>query len=200
MNSMPGLSRKGFVLAGGLSTRMGPDKALLNLGGHSLLERALAVLQAVCPEVGVVGDPEKFSGYADAVVDVYPGCGPLGGIHAALRSSPADLNLMLAVDMPFVSEELLAFLLATAAGCDAVVTVPRTGRGFQPLCAVYRREFADAAEAALKAGKFKVDAVFASVTVRIVEEAELSAAGLSEESFTNLNTPEDLRWANAAFQ
>ena len=127
------------------------------------------------------------------MADIFPGCGPLAGIHAALVHSTAELNLMLAVDMPYVSRQLLAFLFATAEDEDnhAIVTVPRTSKGFQPLCAVYRRDFSTAAEQALRAGKYKIDAAFSSVSVRVIEEGELAAAGFSEQNFFNVNTPQD---------
>jgi molybdopterin-guanine dinucleotide biosynthesis protein A len=121
----------------------------------------------------------------------------LAGIHAALLQSSAELNLMLAVDMPFVSHDLLAFLFAYAASTDALVTVPRTGGGFQPLCAVYRTQFAAAAEHALRAGKNKIDAVFAGLPIRVLEENELQATGFSAQLFLNVNTPEDLRAAQS---
>jgi molybdopterin-guanine dinucleotide biosynthesis protein A len=202
-------SRMGFILAGGRSSRMGAgpgkdkDKAFLDFGGQTLLDRALSVMGTVCDGVAIVGDPAKFakygstkhgsSKYDSVVADIFPGCGPLAGIHAALLHSSADLNLMLAVDMPFVSRELLAFLFATATGeaKDAIVTVPRSGKGLQPLCAVYRRDFSIVAEQALRAGKFKIDAAFSSVSVRVIEEGELAAAGFSEQSFFNVNTPQD---------
>ncbi len=185
-------SRMGFVLAGGKSSRMGmnTDKAFLDFRGQTLIERALAVMGTVCGSVTIVGDPAKFAEYGSVVADVFPGCGPLAGIHAALVHSPAELNLMLAVDMPFVSRELLAFLFA-AAESDAIITVPRTSRGFQPLCAIYRRDFSTAAEQALRAGKYKVDAAFSGVSVQVIEENELAAAGFSEQSFFNVNTPQD---------
>src|ERR1700720_257799 len=159
-------SRMGFVLAGGKSSRMGAgsdrdkDKAFLEFRGQTLLDRALAVMGLVCDSTATVGDPAKFTKYESVVADTFPGCGPLAGIHAALLHSPAALNLMLAVDMPFVSRELLAFLFATATGeaKDAIVTVPRSVRGLQPLCAVYRRDFSRVAEQALRAGKYKIDA------------------------------------------
>jgi molybdopterin-guanine dinucleotide biosynthesis protein A len=191
-------SRMGFVLAGGKSSRMGPntDKAFLDFRGQSLIERALSVAGIVCDRVTIVGDPGRFatygsSKYVPVVADIFPGCGPLAGIHAALTHSTAELNLMLAVDMPFISRELLKFLLATAEASDPIITVPRTSRGFQPLCAVYRRDFATAAEQALRAGKYKVDAAFSGVSVRVIEENELAAAGFSEQSFFNVNTPQD---------
>jgi molybdenum cofactor guanylyltransferase len=195
------LSRMGFLLAGGRSSRMGAntDKAFLDFAGQTLLDRALGVMGAVCSRVMIVGDPAKFAKYGSVVADIFPGCGPLGGIHAALVHSSADLNLMLAVDMPFVSCELLAFLFDVAAAegenndkvSRAMVTVPRTSRGLQPLCAIYRRDFSAVAEQALRAGKYKIDAAFSSVPIRVIEERELVAAGFSEQSFFNVNTPQD---------
>ena len=98
-------SRMGFVLAGGKSSRMGTggDKAFLEFGGQTLLDRALTVMGEVCDRVAIVGDPARFTNYGSVVADIFQGCGPLGGIHAALVHPPAELNLMLAVDMPFVS-------------------------------------------------------------------------------------------------
>ncbi|MGD0823088.1 MAG: molybdenum cofactor guanylyltransferase [Terriglobales bacterium] len=191
------LSRMGFLLAGGKSSRMGPtvDKAFLDFRGQTLLDRALGVMGAACGRVAIVGDPAKFAKAGSVIADIFPGCGPLGGVHAALVHSLAELNLMLAVDMPFVSSELLAFLFDVAAAEDnaghAVVTIPRTSRGLQPLCAIYRREFSAVAEQALRAGKNKIDAAFSSVRVHVIGERELAAAGFSEQSFFNVNTPED---------
>jgi len=191
-------SRMGFLLAGGKSSRMGTnvDKALLDFRGQTLLDRALTVMGEICDCVAIVGDPAKFSKYGSSesrsvVADIFPGCGPLAGIHAALTHSAAELNLMLAVDMPFVSRELLVLLFSKAEESSAIITVPRTSKGFQPLCAVYRRDFSAAAEQALRAGKYKIDAVFSEVSTRVIEEAELAAAGFSEQSFFNVNTPED---------
>jgi molybdenum cofactor guanylyltransferase len=192
MNIPTEKSRMGFILAGGQSSRMGAEKAFLQFGGCTLLERAIAALRPVC-EVAIVGDPAKFSTYGTVIEDVYPGRGPLAGIHAALMHSSAELNLVLAVDMPLVSSDLLAFLFASAASTDALVTVPHSARGFQPLCAVYRRPFASVAEQALKAGKNKIDALFAAIPIRVIEGEELASAGFSDQVFVNLNTPEDLQ-------
>src|ERR1700687_1543760 len=207
--SATGPPRRGFVLAGGKSSRMGAgtDKALMDFRGQTLLDRALAVMGTVCDRVTIVGDPAKFAKYGSSkygsskyesskydsvVADIFPGCGPLAGIHAALLHSSAELNLMLAVDMPFVSRELLAFLFAAGKKSGpAVVTVPRSGKGLQPLCAVYRRDFSTVAEQALRAGKYKIDATFSSVSVRVIEEGELAAEGFSEQSFFNVNTPQE---------
>jgi molybdopterin-guanine dinucleotide biosynthesis protein A len=174
---------------------MGSDKAFLAFEGRSLLERALGVAGEACAQLAMVGDPAKFAAFGTVVPDVYPGCGPLAGIHAALLHSSAELNLMLAVDMPFISTKLLDFLFNAAGESQAIVTVPRAARGLQPLCAVYRRPFAATAEEALRAGKYKIDTLFSRVAVRVIDESELERAGFSEQSFFNVNTPEDLRTA-----
>ena len=101
---------------------------------------------AVAREVRIVGDAKKFAAFGRVVEDVFHERGPLGGIHAALSSTMTDLNLMLAVDLPFVGPKFLQYLLVRARESGATVTVPRAGSGLQPLCAAYRRGFAEVAE------------------------------------------------------
>ncbi|MBZ5680172.1 MAG: molybdenum cofactor guanylyltransferase [Acidobacteriia bacterium] len=186
-----------FVLAGGKSTRMGTDKAFVAFDGRSLLARALDLARSVTPDVYIVGDSAKFSAFAPVVEDLYRDCGPLAGIHAALRTSTKELNLILAVDVPFVSLALLHYLIRRAQDSSAAVTVPRAGGGWQPLCAVYRREFADAAQSALQRGDYKIDALFDTVKVQVIEEEELTGAGFSPRIFRNLNTKEELEAAKS---
>jgi molybdenum cofactor guanylyltransferase len=171
---------------------MGTDKAFVVFDGQTLLARALELGQQACSHVRIVGSAEKFQTFAPVVEDIFRGCGPLGGIHAALRATRAELNLMLAVDSPFVTSALLEFLLEQARGSRATVTVPQSGGRLQPLCAVYRRAFADVAEKALRAGSFKVDALFDARTTVVISENELEASGFSTAMFRNLNTPEEL--------
>lgn len=185
-----------FILAGGKSTRMGTDKAFVTLDGRTLLARALELARSVTLEVRIVGDAEKFAFFAPVVEDVFPGCGPLGGIHAGLRASQTALNLILAVDLPFVSPALLQFLIARAGNSMATVTVPRAWGGWQPLCAVYRREFADAAEKALREGRYKIDALFSVPHTQTIETEELESAGFSPRIFRNLNTPQEVAEAS----
>ncbi len=179
-----------FILAGGKSTRMGRDKAFLELGGRTLLARALEIGKAV-GEVKIVGDPVKFSASGPVIDDVYRERGPLGAIHAALAASRTEWNFMLAVDMPFVEGAFVLWLIAEAGKGAAVVTVPRAGGGLQPLCGVYQRSFAEIARRSLEAGKNKIDPLFAEVETRIIEEAELLEHGFSSAMFRNLNTPEE---------
>jgi len=187
-----------FILAGGKSTRMGADKAFVVLDGRTLLARALDLARSVTQDVRIVGEATKFAAFAPVVEDVFPGCGPLGGIHAALRTSHAELNLVLAVDLPFVPPALLPFLLTRARNSPAMVTVPRAGGGWQPLCGVYRREFADVAEKALQAGRYKIDALFDEARTQVIEEEQLESAGFSSRVFRNLNTKAELEAAGKA--
>lgn len=194
MDVKPGVSA--FILAGGKSTRMGSDKAFVLLDGRTLLARILGVARSLTSEVSIVGDPGKFAAFAPVVQDVFPGCGPLGGIHAALRTSQSELNVILAVDVPFVPLAFLDYLVSRAQGSEAVATVARAGGGYQPLCAVYRRGFADVAEESLRTGQYRIDRLFDEGGTQIISEQELEAIGFSPRIFRNLNTPEELAEAS----
>jgi molybdopterin-guanine dinucleotide biosynthesis protein A len=183
-----------FVLAGGKSSRMGTDKAFLKIGPNTLLEHALGLARSAAEEVRIVGKRETFDQYATAVEDIFADCGPLGGIHAGIKSSKTELNLVLSVDTPFISREFLSYLISQVT-TDAVVTVPRVDGRWQPLCAVYRRSFADIAERALRSGRYKIDALFGQVAVRALDETEWQRLGFSPLMFWNLNTPEEYKAA-----
>ncbi len=187
------------MLAGGKSSRMGVDKAFVELKGRTLLDRALEKAKTVVPGVCLVGPAEKLARFGAVVEDVFPNRGPLGAIHAALCHSTFTLNLVLAVDLPWVEAEFLKYLVGQAVAGGAVVTVPRAGGGFQPLCAVYHRRFRDLAQEALERGQNKIDALFAAAETRIIEEGELGRFALGAAMFENLNTPQDLERAERWF-
>ncbi len=183
-----------FILAGGKSTRMGTDKAFVEFEGQPLLARALDLARSVSSDLWIVGTKERFAGFAPVLEDIFRDCGPLGGIHAALLGSTTELNLMLAVDMPFVSRAFLQYLVAEAQTApDAAVIVPRSDGRRQPLCAIYRREFAVVAERALRARQNRIDRLFDEVHTRLIEEEELEGGGFSTAIFRNMNTPEELQ-------
>lgn len=180
---------------------MGPnqDKALFKISGRTLLQHALELAKASVGNAPgntwIVGSPEKFAGFGPIVEDVYPGQGPLAGIHAALSASATDLNLIIAVDMPFLQPEFLSYLIRQARDSRAAVVVPRTAKGLQPLVAVYRREFAAVAERALRAGQNKIALSFAEIQTRVIESEELQHNGFGDELFRNLNTGQE--WLEA---
>ena len=185
----------GFVLAGGKSSRMGANKALLSLDGATLLQRTQQLLQSVCQRVFILGQKELYGSFGECVEDVYPECGPLGGIHAALLNSSTQFNLITAVDTPFLTAELLDYLVDQATQSQAVVTTPRLGGFDQPLCSVYSREFLTIAEASLKSGTYKIVPLFPRQRTLVIREAELAEFGVTPEIFDNLNTPEDMERA-----
>ena len=171
---------------------MGRDKAVLEIPGGTLLERALATMRAVTPDVGVVGPETSFVAYGRTVEDVYRERGPLGAIHAALCASAKEWNLVMAVDLPRITPRLLGFVAEQARASGCVVTVPRAAGRLQPLCAVYRKEFAALAAGALEQEHNQIDRLFAICAVRVIEEQELREAGFDAAMFTNVNTPVEL--------
>jgi molybdopterin-guanine dinucleotide biosynthesis protein A len=184
-----------FVLAGGKSTRMGRDKATLPFAGRTLLESALVLARSVTEDVFILGSAELYGAYGEVIADIFPGCGPLGGIHAALTHAKNDLNLILAVDTPFLSDRLAAYLVERARESRAMVTAPEIDSYPQPLCAVYRRDFLPIADQALRAGRYKIVPLFPQGRILVIPEAELERFAFTAEMFENLNTPEELEQA-----
>lgn len=183
----------GFVLAGGRSSRMGRDKALLVLEGEAMAQRAAGVLGSfLSAPVALVGSAGRYAHLGLPVVeDSFPGQGPLAGIEAALNSPYArDWNLIIACDMPHLRVDILRGLAAQAAAHpEAVCVMAVSSRAPEPLCAVWRREFGPVARAALEAGQRKVRDVVSDVQVVHFQIDEDSA-------LTNVNTPAD--WAAVA--
>jgi molybdopterin-guanine dinucleotide biosynthesis protein A len=149
---------EGFVLAGGRSTRMGQDKALLPWGGQPLLEVALDKLRALplatAPRIAAARS--DLSSHAGVIADLHPGCGPLSGIEAALAASSRPLNVFLPVDGPLLPAQFLLWMLQRAETTGSLVTVPRVNGEPQPLCAVYHRDLLGHISASLVAGDYKV--------------------------------------------
>ena len=193
MGNLPVSDVTSSILAGGKSTRMRTDKAFVEFEGRTLLARALDLCRSVSADVRIVGSKEKFSSFAPVIEDVFRGCGPLAGIHAALLASPTDLNLILAVDTPSISRAFLEYLIEQSKQATELAVVPHCGGHWQPLCAIYRRGFAVAAENALLAGRNKIDPLFGVVPTRTIQQEELKNAGFGFHMFENLNTPEELK-------
>lgn len=182
------MSKAGFVLTGGKSTRMGRDKALLPFRGGALAGHVAATVAAAAGSVVLIGDPQKYGHLGYAVLpDRSPGEGPVGGIESALSYTAADWNLVLACDMPSISAQFLRGLLDAAGrlNADALLPAGPSGR-LEPLSAVYHRRCLAKLRAALRAGVRKVTDALAGLEVArwTVDDAAC---------FENLNTPE--QWA-----
>lgn len=178
---------------------MGQDKAAITLNGLTLLQHALAVLRQVCRDVFILGKRELYGALGTVYEDIFPGCGPLGGIHAALSSSKTQFNLIIAVDTPFLAPEFLSYLADRAIESGAIVTTPEIDDYTQPLCTVYSLDFRSIAEQALRQGNYKIVPLFPPDQTLIIKEAELRQFAFAADMFENLNTPEDLARARRRF-
>ncbi len=175
----------GFVLAGGRSSRMGQDKALLMLDGEPLIAKGVRKLNRVCVEVAIAGGSENLAPFGRVISDKNPGCGPLSGIVAALGQSSFKWNLFLPVDAPFVPVSVLKAMLAQAADHPGVCVMARTQGVMQPLCGVYSRDALGVLERELAAGRWKVtQAIEAAGMVKLIDFGDSGW-------FANLNTPEE---------
>ncbi len=178
--------RAGFVLVGGQSARMGRDKALLPYGGATLAEHVAARVQAAAGSVTLVGHPERYGALPYPLIpDIRAGNGPLGGVEAALRNTTARWNLIVACDMPSLTVDFLASLLAAAETCGGQCLVPVSPSGRpEPLCAVWDRGCANPVTQALERGLRKM--------TDVLETLGAVYRPIGEQAwFENLNTPEE---------
>jgi len=186
---------RGYVLAGGGSTRFGRDKALVEIDGKPMLLRMRELLATVASEVNVVTAPAKYASIGvHSVADRWPGQGPLGGIITALRHSEADdsqcqWNLMVSCDMPFLTREWMVFLVQRAADSAAQVVLPRSQHGPEPLCACYKTTAGRALQAAFEAGVRKVTQALLEVQTEVLDEADWKRFDIGGRLFWNMNTP-----------
>ncbi len=190
----------GCVLAGGKSTRMGRDKSLLEIGGRTLAALQVERLRGIFAHViASANDPAPFLALGVEVVPDRLGSGPLAGIAAALAGAPAAPVFCCAVDMPFISAPLVRYLCSLGADYDIVVPrgAPEPGRSspLEPTHAVYAKRCLARFEECLAAGRFKLDAAFEGLRVRVVEPAEIARFDPAGRSFRNINTPEEYRRA-----
>lgn len=163
----------GYVLAGGQSSRMGCDKALLCLAGKPLVLHAVVKLRRVCMEVSVLGSNPELDAYAPLVRDVHPGCGPMGGLEAALLQSRFEWNLFLPVDVPFVPTVYLdgwvRQALPQAAQKGARVMMFTVDQVPQPTLALVHRDVRPFLTKALEHGEYKLYPVLESAARALAE-------------------------------
>ena len=189
----------GAIIAGGPASRLGGvAKPFLSVGGQAIAARQLALLRAAFARVLVVAnDPAPWAGLGVEVLpDQIAKVGPLGGIQTALAAAnDCDAVVCVAGDLPFLAPALIAALRDRAPGAEAVA--PRAAGGIEPLCARYARAVLPAVEARVRAGQLAVHAMLEGLAVDWIEGAELAALDPGGQSFFNINTPEDLRRAEA---
>jgi len=171
------------ILAGGKSSRMGSDKAFLNLGTDTMIGELISRLKKTFTEIIIIAeDVKKYERFGLEVFgDILPDKGPLGGIYTALMRSGTFSNFIFACDAPFVDLDLIRYMIDKAEGADIVV--PRHDGVFEPLCAIYSKRCIEPIEKRFVADDLKVTGFFPEVNVDSVD-----ADG---RIFTNINTRDD---------
>ncbi len=172
------------MLAGGLSTRMGRDKALLRWNNGSLVEQLAKPVKEAAGSVAIIGDPSRYAQLGfDCFPDVRSGLGPLAGLETALETRRGDLNLVLACDMPGVDTAWLRRLIDQADECKAPCVATRDASGVvHPLCAVYRSDCLPIIQRALDEGKLRLQDLLVEVGAIMADTAQI---------LSNVNTPEE---------
>jgi molybdopterin-guanine dinucleotide biosynthesis protein A len=196
----------GFVLAGGQSSRMGQDKALLSFAGQPLVANALFILRQAGLAASIAGASSSFADFAPLVEDAQPGLGPLSGLCAALASTPARHAVFLPVDLPLLPASLIAFLLRHAQTTGRAVTLPSVNSHAQTFPAVLHRAVLPVLQAELDAGRRGCFSAFQAAAAGRGEPMSVVAAELLAQAgqvfhpgglpascwFLNVNTPADL--------
>ena len=189
------------ILAGGMSRRLGRNKALEPFQGEPLIRRVIASMRQVGDSIiVVVNEPERADELdlpADVAtaVDRYPGMGPLGGILTGLVTAPTEWATFCACDMPFLNPQLYQLLLSLRDGYDAVVPVV-DGRP-EPTHAVYSRACVEPIRERIAAKDLKISSFFGEVRVCLVPEEQIRRTDPELLSFFNVNTQEDLTTASS---
>ena len=209
MTACPPPDVAGFVLAGGRSTRMGRDKALVELNGKSLAARAVEMLKKAGLSAKIAGARSELGDLAPVLADAAPDEGPLGGISTALAATNAEFALFVPVDLPLLPVALIEFLVRDARTTGAAVTLASVNGFAQTFPVVIRTSLQPLLRGELEAGRRGCFAAFASVAgriggaVRVVPVEMLTQAGqVADESglpayrwFLNVNSPEDVERA-----
>ena len=178
----------GFILAGGRSSRMGTDKALLTFQEKPLLKHMINLIEPLCDIVVISGQNSGYSSFGVEIVpDLFTQCGPIAGIYSSLKHSVSDWNLLVSVDVPFVNEELLQYLISEAGEYDCIV--PRHRMGVEPLIGLYRRRILPVVEEMIKHGDYKITKLLSQLNTRYLDCNSL--VDKYPRLFTNINRPED---------
>jgi molybdopterin-guanine dinucleotide biosynthesis protein A len=184
----------GIILAGGKSSRMGTNKALLKMEGKAVIERIVEELQKVVDSMMIVTNSFEEYAYLNLpmVKDEWKGMGPLAGIHAGLTASQTEKNLVVACDMPFISPKLGTLLLSQL-GEDFQVVIPEISGQLHPLFAAYRKEVKEEAQKALESDQRRIRSIFNHLKVKIMTESDLKDIGFlfQDRDFYNMNYPNE---------
>ena len=188
----------GVIQAGGKSIRMGgAPKALVPLGGRSIIERVVDAVGAVTGDVLIVTNTPALYAHLGLpmVPDVFPDHGSLGGIYSGLAAVPGDAAFTVACDMPFLSVEVVRLVASRAAEAD--VGIPQIAGHWETLHACYAKSCLGPIERRLRWGRLKIIGFFDEVRVLAITEAQIARLCDPAVVFMNVNTPDELDRARA---
>lgn len=187
-----------FILAGGKSSRMGRAKGLLSFRGRPLVVHLARLMEFAGDAPVIIGPLSEYGGLGfRAIGDDRRDLGPLGGICTALRVTTRGWNLIVGCDLPFLTREWLEFLTARAQASEADVVIPLNERGYEPLCAMYRKRAQAAIVEALERGVRKITDGLAELTLAPIAPEEWKAFDPQGRLFKNINTPAEYEQARA---
>ncbi|OGP98133.1 MAG: hypothetical protein A2Z39_01495 [Deltaproteobacteria bacterium RBG_19FT_COMBO_46_9] len=182
----------GVILAGGKSSRFGINKAFSEINGSRLIDIVAGLLTSIFTRtVLITNSPEEYS-YLGLPIrkDLIRGLGPIGGILTGLEDISDEAGFFIACDMPFVSEDLIRYIVSVRGEFDAVV--PKIDWKIEPLHALYRKSCLPVIRELIASGVYQTIKAFDRLNVRYLNEAEIKANDPQMRSFFNVNRPEEL--------
>jgi molybdopterin-guanine dinucleotide biosynthesis protein A len=180
---------------------MGRDKAMLELGGVTLLERTARLIEPSVAHAAIIGPPDRYAPLPFRVIpDDEAGVGPLGAIATALRHSAGEWNLVVACDLPYLTPAWIDFLIRRALASNTDALLPLGQNGPEPLCAMYRTDAVRAITTAVERGVRKITDGLAGLKVEQLSAKEWKAFDSAGRLFKNMNSPADYEEARAWFE
>lgn len=185
----------GAILAGGKSTRMKYNKAFAKLGEEVIIERIIKQFSTLFDKTIIISnEPQLYEHLGiDIYTDIFPGLGPISGIHSALTNSNNEVIFALACDMPFVPADLIKYMLERIEGYDTVVA--RTNNFFQATSAAYHKNCLPILTNCLEKELLKTTLIFRELNARILDEPEVESFGSADDIFLNINDEKALIYA-----
>jgi len=186
----------GVILAGGKSSRMGTDKGLIEFQGEKMIRRTMDVFKGLFKEIIIVTNLplDYLDQDAMIVTDIFPGRGPIGGIHTGLFFSSNEHAFFAACDMPFFNSEFISYMVSRIGKYDIVV--PETEKGPQPLHAIYSRKCLNRIKTLIAEDRLKVTGFYKGFRTLSIPTKEIARYDPESRMFLNVNTPEDLKGAS----
>jgi molybdopterin-guanine dinucleotide biosynthesis protein A len=179
----------GIILSGGKSTRMGTDKALIQIDGKTLLDKAIETCRQVCHSILISSNhPRHEKSGCKTIPDKIENCGPIGGICSCLKQSQTDWNFVISVDAAFVEAEFASFITSEIDDVEAIVPCHNAGK--EPLVALYHKSSLAEMEKMIGLGDFKMHNLLKKLKTKYVDSQVWVER--FPDLFRNLNRPDEL--------